>query len=51
MKRTRKRKALDAGAEARRAARERLGPPPAARVVPDKRKKPPKHKTPLLELD
>jgi hypothetical protein len=30
--------------EARRRARLRAGTPPPARVIPDKRKKPPKHK-------
>jgi hypothetical protein len=35
--------------EARRRARELAGPPPAARVIPDKRLKPPKHKKKLLE--
>src|SRR6202521_3952514 len=33
-----------AGREARRRAREAAGPPPAERVIPDKRLKPPKHK-------
>jgi hypothetical protein len=35
--------------EARRQARILIGQPPAARVVPDKRKKPPKHKKKILE--
>jgi hypothetical protein len=38
-----------AGKEARRRARELAGPPPAERVIPDKRLKPPKHKMELLE--
>jgi hypothetical protein len=38
-----------AGREARRRARELAGPPPAERVIPDKRLKPPKHKKKLLE--
>ena len=38
-----------AGNEARRRARELAGPPPAARVIPDKRLKPPKHKKKLEE--
>ena len=38
-----------AGREARRRAREVAGPPPAERVIPDKRLKPPKHKKKLLE--
>jgi len=38
-----------AAIEARRRARELAGPPPAARVIPDKRLKPPKHKKKLVE--
>jgi DNA-directed RNA polymerase subunit K/omega len=38
-----------AAIEARRRARELAGPPPAARVIPDKRLKPPKHKKKLIE--
>jgi len=38
-----------AGREARRRARQAAGPPPAERVIPDKRLKPPKHKKNLLE--
>ncbi len=38
-----------AGREARRRARELAGPPPAGRVIPDKRLKPPKHKKDTLE--
>jgi hypothetical protein len=30
--------------EARRRARLQIGPPPAERTIPDKRRKPPKHK-------
>jgi hypothetical protein len=37
------------GREARRRAREVAGPPPAQRVIPDKRLKPSKHKRNLLE--
>jgi hypothetical protein len=44
-----KRKKFNAGSEARRRARELAGPPPAARVIPDKRLKPPKHKKKLVE--
>jgi hypothetical protein len=40
-----------AGKEARRRARELAGPPPAERVIPDKRLKPPKHKKILIESD
>jgi len=38
-----------AAREARRRARELAGPPPAGRVIPDKRLKPPKHKKDTLE--
>jgi hypothetical protein len=40
---------FSAGREARRRAREAAGPPPAERVIPDKRRKPPKHKNNPLE--
>jgi hypothetical protein len=42
-------KKFTASGEARRRARESAGPPPAARVIPDKRLKPPKHKKKLVE--
>ena len=42
-------KKFTAGNEARRRARELAGPPPAARVIPDKRLKPPKHKKKLID--
>jgi hypothetical protein len=42
-------KRFTASGEARRRARELTGTPPAARVIPDKRLKPPKHKRKLLE--
>jgi hypothetical protein len=45
----RKPKKFTAGQEARRRARELAGPPPAARVIPDKRLKPAKHKKNPLE--
>jgi hypothetical protein len=45
----RKRKALDVGVEARRAARKSGIAPAATRVIPDKRKHPPKHKKNWLE--
>ncbi|HXN98757.1 MAG TPA: hypothetical protein VN881_06755 [Candidatus Acidoferrales bacterium] len=35
--------------EARRRARAGIGMPPPERLIPDKRKKPPKHKKPLLD--
>jgi hypothetical protein len=44
-------KKFTAGGEARRRARELAGSPPAARVIPDKRLKPPKHKKRLEESD
>jgi hypothetical protein len=37
------------GREARRRARDAAGPPPAERVIPDKRLKPSKHKKNFLE--
>jgi hypothetical protein len=46
--RKRKRK-LDIGAETRRRAREKVGPPPAERVIPDKRRKPPKHRKKVID--
>jgi len=42
-------KRVDVGKESRRRARERAGLPPAERVIPDKRRKPPKHKKRILE--
>jgi hypothetical protein len=50
-KRKAKRKKFSAGSEARRRARELAGPPPSARVIPDKRLKPAKHKQKLVESD
>jgi hypothetical protein len=40
---------FNAANEARRRAREIAGVPPAERVIPDKRRKSPKHKVPLRE--
>jgi hypothetical protein len=48
-KNKRKPRKFTAGKEARRRARELAGPPPAERVIPDKRLKPPKHKKRPLE--
>jgi len=48
-KRKRKSRKFTASGEARRRARELAGPPPAGRVIPDKRLKPPKHKAKILE--
>jgi len=46
----RRKKKLDKGTEARRVARKSGIVPSATRVIPDKREKPPKHKTdPLRE--
>ncbi len=42
-------KPFRAATEARRQARELQGTPPPTRVIPDKRRKPPKHKKDLLE--
>jgi hypothetical protein len=39
-----KRRKFSAGQAARRVAGEILGQPPVERVIPDKRRKPPKHK-------
>ncbi len=44
-------KRFTAAKEARRRAREAAGAPPAERVVPDKRRKPLKHKKRLIEED
>ena len=44
-------KVLDKGTEARRAARKSGLAPAATRVIPDKRKRPPKHKKHLLETE
>ena len=44
-------KKYSVGKEARRRARERTGLPPAERVIPDKRRKPPKHKKQVFEQE
>lgn len=44
MLRKRRKKRLDPAKEARRLARQQAGQPPAERIIPDKRRKPPKHK-------
>ena len=44
----RRKKKLDKGTEARRAARKSGLAPAATRVIPDKRKRPSKHKEDLL---
>ena len=43
----RKRRKFSKGKAARRAARELAGQPPAERIIPDKRRKPPKHRKPI----
>jgi hypothetical protein len=50
MKRKRK-KVINKGKEARRAARNSGLAPSATRVIPDKRKRPAKHKKQLLERE
>ena len=45
------RKKLDVGKEARRRARQSAGLPPAERVIPDKRLRPPKHKKKILDAE
>ncbi|MGA8677049.1 MAG: hypothetical protein WB621_17670 [Candidatus Acidiferrales bacterium] len=42
---------LRAHKEARRLARLGIGMPPSEKIIPDKRKKPPKHKKKLLDSD
>lgn len=49
MSRSRRKKKLTSGKEARRIARTLVGQPKPERVIPDKRKKPPKHKKELYE--
>jgi hypothetical protein len=46
-----KRKVLDRGKEARRAARQSGLAPAVTRVIADKRKRPPKHKKQWLERE
>jgi len=50
MKRKRK-KVWDKGAEARRAARKSGLAPAVTRIIPDKRKRPPKHEKEIMEAD
>jgi hypothetical protein len=50
MKRKRK-NVLDKGSEARRAARNSGIAPATTRIIPDKRKRPPKHKKQFGETD
>ena len=46
-----RKKVLDKGTEARRAARNSGIAPAVTRVIPDKRKRPAKHKKQLLETE
>jgi hypothetical protein len=46
-----RKKIIDKGKEARRAARNSGLAPAGTRVIPDKRKRPPKHKKLLLDPD
>jgi len=46
-----RKKVLDKGTEARRAARNSGIAPAATRVIPDKRKRPPKHKKKVIEVE
>jgi hypothetical protein len=46
-----RKKILDKGTEARRAARNSGIAPAVTRVIPDKRKRPPKHKKQSIEAD
>lgn len=45
----RNRQKIDMGKEARRRARMQIGRPPVEKVVPDKRKKPPRHKKRVID--
>ncbi len=47
----RKKKIIDVGKEARRVARKSGIAPAVTRVIPDKRKRPPKHKKHWLETE
>ncbi|HKV27335.1 MAG TPA: hypothetical protein VJN90_03540 [Candidatus Acidoferrales bacterium] len=49
MVRRKKKRKFEKGAEARRLARENAGTPPAVRIIPDRRTKPPKHRKRLLD--
>ncbi len=51
MAKRKSKKVFRAGVEARRRAREAAGTPKAERIIPDKRRKPPKHKKKLIEFE
>jgi hypothetical protein len=51
MGKSRRKKKLTAGKEARRIARTLVGQPRPERIISDKRKKPPKHKKEELEQE
>jgi hypothetical protein len=46
-----KKKIIDVGKEARRVARKSGIAPAVTRVIPDKRKRPPKHKKQILDVE
>jgi hypothetical protein len=48
--RQRRKKKIDKGTEARRAARNSGLAPAGTRVIPDKRKRPPKHKKQMVDI-
>lgn len=45
----RNRQKIDVGKEARRRARAQVGLPPVGKIVPDKRKRPPRHKKRVID--
>ncbi|MCL4522907.1 MAG: hypothetical protein M1453_05240 [Acidobacteria bacterium] len=45
------RRKLDVSKEARRRARQSVGLPPAERTIPDKRRRPPKHKQKIVDSE
>jgi hypothetical protein len=47
----RKKKIIDVGKEARRVARKSGIAPAVTRIIPDKRKRPPKHKKHILDVE
>ncbi|MGH9792742.1 MAG: hypothetical protein ACRD5W_16165 [Candidatus Acidiferrales bacterium] len=49
MVRKRRKKRLESANEARRLARQQAGQPPSARIIPDKRRKLPKHKKEIID--
>ncbi len=51
MKRRQKKPAVDSATQTRRLARAVLGAPPGERVIPSKKRKPPKYKKRDLEIE